>query len=194
MRNARELRAGRALMYRFRMKVVVLLVAAPLLICGCYSAREVAVTSFRVIDAPAAYVRRHLDSDRSTTTTTTTTSSDTVTPGRPVDVVPVPQATPRRRPASERRSASTNRVPAKTATARSQSGASGTEASTRSTTPAARTTTKEQPQFPTAKPVPGKAGYVYSPYDPNSGYVDVTGYPSGSKAKDPYSQKIFIVP
>jgi hypothetical protein len=49
-------------------------------------------------------------------------------------------------------------------------------------------------QFPVAKPVPGKPGYVFSPYDPNGGYVDVTGYQSGSKVKDPYSQKIFLVP
>jgi hypothetical protein len=45
-----------------------------------------------------------------------------------------------------------------------------------------------------AKPVPGKPGYVFSPYDPNGGYVDVTGYQPGSKVKDPYSQKIFLVP
>jgi hypothetical protein len=47
--------------------------------------------------------------------------------------------------------------------------------------------------FPTAKPVPGKSGYVYSPSDPNK-YVDVSGYAAGSKVKDPYSGKIFLVP
>ncbi|PYI89483.1 MAG: hypothetical protein DMF03_07490, partial [Verrucomicrobia bacterium] len=61
-------------------------------------------------------------------------------------------------------------------------------------TPAPRTTTSSAAQFPVAKPVPGKPGYVFSPYDPNGGYVDVTGYQSGSKVKDPYSQKIFLVP
>ncbi|HTG44742.1 MAG TPA: hypothetical protein VK633_09445, partial [Verrucomicrobiae bacterium] len=51
---------------------------------GCGTARHVAVTSFRVLDAPANYVRRHLD-DRETTTTTTVTTqtSDVATPGRP---------------------------------------------------------------------------------------------------------------
>jgi hypothetical protein len=44
-----------------------------------------------------------------------------------------------------------------------------------------------------AKAVPGKPGYVYSPYD-SSKYVDVSGYTPGSKVKDPYAQKIFIVP
>jgi hypothetical protein len=52
-----------------------------------------------------------------------------------------------------------------------------------------------QPQFPTAKPVPGRAGLVYNPFDPNGGgYIDVSGYPPGTKVKDPDSQKIFIVP
>src|SRR3954470_14232327 len=48
-------------------------------------------------------------------------------------------------------------------------------------------------QFPTAKPVPDRAGYVYSPSDPSK-YVDVSGYAPGSKVKDPYSGKIFLVP
>jgi hypothetical protein len=47
--------------------------------------------------------------------------------------------------------------------------------------------------FPTAKPVPDKPGYVYSPSDPGK-YVDVSGYAPGSKVKDPYSGKIFLVP
>ena len=48
--------------------------------------------------------------------------------------------------------------------------------------------------LPTARPVPGRTGYVYSPYSPNSGYVDVTGLASGSQAKDPYTGRIFVVP
>ena len=42
--------------------------------------------------------------------------------------------------------------------------------------------------------VPGKPGYVFSPFDASGGYVDVTGYTSGQKVKDPYSGKIFLVP
>jgi hypothetical protein len=48
-------------------------------------------------------------------------------------------------------------------------------------------------EFPTAKPVEGKPGFVYSPSDPTK-YVDVSGYAPGSKVKDPYSGKIFLVP
>ena len=51
-----------------------------------------------------------------------------------------------------------------------------------------------EPTFPTAEPVPGKPGYVISPFDTNGRYVDVSGYRSGSKAKDPWTDKIFIVP
>ena len=47
--------------------------------------------------------------------------------------------------------------------------------------------------FPTAKPVPNKPGYVFSPSDSGK-YVDVSGYAPGSKVKDPYSGKIFLVP
>ena len=48
-------------------------------------------------------------------------------------------------------------------------------------------------QFPTARRVPNKPGFVFSPSDPSK-YVDVSGYASGSKVKDPYSGKIFTVP
>jgi len=60
--------------------------------------------------------------------------------------------------------------------------------------PSPSRTASTQSQFPTAKPVPGKPGYVFSPFDASGGYVDVTGYTSGQKVKDPYSGKIFLVP
>ena len=49
-------------------------------------------------------------------------------------------------------------------------------------------------EFPIAKSVPDKPGYVFSPFDTSGRYVDVRGYTSGSKVKDPWSDKIFIVP
>ena len=60
--------------------------------------------------------------------------------------------------------------------------------------PSPRTSSFTEPTFPTAKAVPGKPGYVFSPFDTKGRYSDVSGYPSGSKAKDPWTDKIFIVP
>lgn len=48
--------------------------------------------------------------------------------------------------------------------------------------------------YPYATPVAGKSGFVTSPYAPYSGYVDVRGFPPGTEVKDPYTQKIFLVP
>jgi hypothetical protein len=50
--------------------------------------------------------------------------------------------------------------------------------------------------YPTAKPVPGKAGFVFSPY--NNRQINVQGFNSGVKVADPYypksEKKYFIVP
>lgn len=163
-----------------------ILLLGTMFICGCRAAHDVAVTSFRVIDAPANYVRRKIDGSESTTTTTTTTSttaaSDSVTPGRTVNAAP-----PRHRPATvqpQPNPAATPRVSKKTVAEKSKP----------SPSPGPRTVTSPPTQYPTAKPVPGKPGYVFSPFDPSGGYVDVNGYASGSKVKDPYSGKVFLVP
>lgn len=154
---------------------------------GCHTAHDVAVTSFRVIDAPANYVRRHLDDTGATTTTTTTTNtvvSDSVTPGR--HVVPNNRE-------SQRRQVTAPPQPGPSATPRTSRNTTA-EKSKPSPSPASRSVTNPPAQYPTAKVVPGKPGYVFSPYDASGGYVDVNGYTSGSKVKDPYSGKIFLVP
>lgn len=42
--------------------------------------------------------------------------------------------------------------------------------------------------------IPGKKGYVYSPYADNKQQVDVTDIPTGTKVKCPYTGKTFRVP
>ena len=43
-------------------------------------------------------------------------------------------------------------------------------------------------------PVPGKKGFVTSPFSPEAGYIDVRGFPPGTAVKDPYSGKIILTP
>ena len=158
------------------------LILGGIILSGCTTARDAAVTTFRVLDAPAAYVRRQIDPPPETTVTTTTTTtetSDVVTPGRPLNVSPT---------ASERKQ---------------QSVATGERQPPLPSPRPSRTTSPTGPkpaplvtqavQFPAAKPVPGRPGYVYS-LDPKGGIVDVTGYKPGDKARDPYTKQIFIVP
>lgn len=57
--------------------------------------------------------------------------------------------------------------------------------------PAAPQTAKGD--YPYGVPVPGKAGFVRSPYSPDK-MTDVRGYAPGTEVKDPYTGKIFLVP
>ena len=141
-------------------------------LCGCQTAHDVAVRSFRVLDAPRQYVRRQLSGERPAPTSTPVESDSVTTPGRTVNVAPSTQPRPSASPRS--------------------SPATVTERSRPSPSPSRSVTS--QVQYPTAKPVPGKPGYVFSPFDQSGGYVDVTGYSPGQKVKDPYSGKIFLVP
>jgi len=55
----------------------------------------------------------------------------------------------------------------------------------------AKATTRD---LPYGTPVPGKKGFVTSPFAPASGYIDARDFPPGTKVKDPYSGKIFLTP
>src|SRR3954463_8701832 len=167
-------------MPRMRLSEPALLLLGSLVV-GCSTARNVAVSSFRVLDAPANYVRHQIDSTE-TTSSPAAQASDVTTPGRYV----TPSANQVRASRPSQANASTD--PASPAARSPDSKAEKTSVS-----PPARSTGAQTTHFPTAKAVPGKPGYVYS-IDPNGGIVDVTGYKPGDKAKDPYTKQIFIVP
>ena len=103
-----------------------------------------------------------------------------MTPGRPLP--PRPQTVPGVQPNAGNPVAGATPRPPRRETA------STTPPAPRATPPPA-----SEEQFPTARPVPDKPGFVYS-VDAKGGIVDVTGYKSGDKAKDPYTKQIFIVP
>jgi len=64
----------------------------------------------------------------------------------------------------------------------------------RATVLAPEASPKEDGKYAYGKPVPGKPGFVTSPYAPKAGYIDVRGYPKGTKVKDPYTKETFLVP
>lgn len=153
---------------------------------GSYKvARAVAVGSYRVASAPVHYATRKRGDESPTIVGTETPPSDVTNPGQSI-------------PPPETASASQQqpRVEAERRQRRTSGGTSGTsrkEAAQPSTSASSRAASS-QAQFPTAKAVPDKPGYVFSPFDTDKRYVDVSGYAPGTKVKDPWTDKIFIVP
>ena len=70
--------------------------------------------------------------------------------------------------------------------------ATTTPAATTPNTPPAPATTGNK--LPYGKPVPGHKGFVTSPYDGSAGMIDVRDIAPGTKVRDPYTSKIFLVP
>ena len=60
--------------------------------------------------------------------------------------------------------------------------------------PPAGPTKTAKGDYPYGTPVPGKPGFVKSPYAADQGLVDVRGFPPGTEVKDPFTNKIFLVP
>jgi hypothetical protein len=170
-------------------------VLAAVLLAGCgttrnvaktsyHVTRDVAVGSYRVATAPVHYALRRHSNEPTMVGTTDAIESDVTQPGRPVASTQVVSA---------------SRPQHKVDTTRSQK-------PPRKTPPVAHSdTTQPEPKplsqvqasstaFPTAKAVPDKPGYVFSPFDSSERYVDVSGYTPGTKVKDPWTDKIFIVP
>jgi hypothetical protein len=147
-------------------------------LAGCGVAHDAVVTSFKVATAPIRFVDRQIDKPPQKQQPV----SDVTNPGRPVATA---SPSKQQRPAHANSSSShSSKKPEKPVTSKTAAQAKP------SPSPKGATATM---QFPTAKTVPGKPGYVFSPSDPNK-YVDVSGFAPGSKVKDPYSGKIFLVP
>jgi hypothetical protein len=153
---------------------------------GSYKvARAVAVGSYRVASAPVHYATRKRG-DESSTMVGTETPSDVTNPGQsiPPEMASAPQQQPRvETERSQSRRSSGSSVTSRKEAAQSQTGVSSSGSAAAPST-----------AFPTGKLVPGKPGYVFSPFDKEGRYVDVSGFPSGTKVKDPWTDKIFLVP
>jgi outer membrane biosynthesis protein TonB len=175
---------------------------AALAFASCETAHKAAVSTYRVVAAPVTYVGHKLgvdEEDQQTTTTETSVQSSTTMANPPAQPYPAQQPTPPPpAPAQSQAPAvitaqrpPTQPKPQATATPRVVKSENPPPAN--STVPST-STVSQNADLPYAKPVPGKPGYVFSPFDTNGGYVDVTGYSPGQKVKDPYSGKIFLVP
>jgi hypothetical protein len=179
-------------------------ILAPLLavfaFTSCETAHKAAVSTFRVVDTPASYVRRKLgvDEEKQQTTTTQTSVQSGTAANPPPQPYPIQQTSPPPPPPvqTQRPVITTGQQPPSqpklqpTATPRVVQ----RENPPPSNSPVPPTAISQNADLPYAKPVPGKPGYVFSPFDKNGGYVDVTGYSPGQKVKDPYTGKIFLVP
>jgi hypothetical protein len=162
------------------------LLIATVLLAGCgttrnvavssyHVTRDVAVGSYRVATAPVHYALKGRSKPKMVGT-----SSDVTEPGYPV-------ATSQAASAPQHRS--------KVQMENSQSSARTTPQDQQNPKPSSPAhPSYPQTQFPTAKAVPEKPGYVFSPFDSSGRYVDVSGYASGTKVKDPWTDKIFVVP
>jgi hypothetical protein len=181
-----------------RLLVVTMSLLGGIALEGCGLVRNVMSSSYHIATEPVRIVQRGVTRPTSAATTTTTTTtvtkkttiaaSDVTVPGHPVvKPSPAPKRTVRQ---SAGRSKATGGTPAPKV-ARKEAGSSKVPA--KGTKPPA-TTSSPQATYPTAKPVPGKPGYVFSPFDSKGRYVDVSGYAPGSKVKDPWTDKIFVVP
>ena len=145
--------------------------------------RDVAVGSYRVATAPVHYALRRHSNEPTMVGTTDAIESDVTAPGHPAASTQVASAPQPRRKADTTR---TQKAPKTTPPV----------AYSETTQPEPKPSSPKQASstLPTAKAVPDKPGYVFSPFDSGGRYVDVSGYTPGTKVKDPWTDKIFIVP
>src|SRR4030095_756206 len=170
------------------------LLVAVVLLAGCgttrnvaktsyHVTRDVAVGSYRVATAPVHYALRRHNNEPTMIGTTDAIESDVSQPGHPAPTQVASAPQPRRKADT-----TSSQNPGKTTPPVAYS--ETTQPEPRPSSPAQAFSSA----FPTAKAVPDKPGYVFSPFDSSGRYVDVSGYTSGTKVKDPWTDKIFIVP
>ncbi len=99
-----------------------------------------------------------------------------------------PRKTPARRKSAKKSTAQTSPDPSNK-TANTPPSGGNTRTATRVSSAKAG-----KADFPYGTPVPGKQGFVTSPFAPDSGYIDVRGFPPGTPVKDPYTNKVFLTP
>jgi len=73
-------------------------------------------------------------------------------------------------------------------------GGASASPSERDTRTATRAVSKQGDDLRYGTPVPGKKGFVTSPFSPDAGYIDVRGFAPGTPVKDPYTGKVFLTP
>ena len=147
--------------------------------------RDVAVGSYRVATAPVHYALGRHSNEPTMVGTTDAIESDVTAPGHPAASTQVASAP------QQRRKADTTRSQKQPKTTPPVAHADTTQPEPKPSPPAE---VSSSTAFPTAKAVPDKPGYVFSPFDSSGRYVDVSGYTPGTKVKDPWTDKIFIVP
>jgi len=81
-----------------------------------------------------------------------------------------------------------------TSTASASSTSNNKPPSEKNTRSTSRASAKKGADLPYGTPVPGKQGFVTSPFAPNSGYIDARGFAPGTPVKDPYTGKVFLTP
>ena len=148
--------------------------------------RDVAVGSYRVATAPVHYALRRHSNEPTMVGTTDAIESDVTQPGHPAASTQVASAPQPRRKAET----TSSQKPPRTTPPVAYSETTRPELRQ----PPLAQTSSTSTAFPTAKAVPDKPGYVFSPFDSSGRYVDVSGYTPGTKVKDPWTDKIFIVP
>ncbi len=148
--------------------------------------RDVAVGSYRVATAPVHYALKRHSNEPTMVGTTDAIESDVTQPGQPAASTQVASAPPPRRKADTTTSQKVHKTTPPVAHT------DNTEPEPKPSPPAQASSTSAA--FPTAKAVPDKPGYVFSPFDSSGRYVDVSGYTPGTKVKDPWTDKIFVVP